>query len=215
MTQAVTDRFLIRSMSTTDYDPRSNQPVIPYHIYLMSPEKRGRAYWSRSKADAAIFPTEAAALAERARILRPGDRSEVTPFDDSGLPTYWESQKAREDAKKVAAAQTTDDRHQQIARKLLTDIVDAGCMFSIYDGGEWVVRRSVDVEAGLAAMFTSDEDVISVRRLTGEQVGQFDLLHGNEPWELIADYSDTAEMRAIIAGADALGDLMEQASPVV
>lgn len=110
---------------------------------------------------------------------------------------------------------TTDTRYQQIARKLLTDIVAAGCMFSINDGGAWVVRRSVDVEAGLAAMFTSDEDVIAVRRLDGARAGQFDLIHGNEPWELIADYTDTAEMRAIIAGANALGEQMEQASPVV
>ena len=39
-------RYVIRSMSTTDFEPYSHEPVRPYHIYLMRPELRGRAYWS-------------------------------------------------------------------------------------------------------------------------------------------------------------------------
>jgi len=64
-------------------------------------------------------------------------------------------------------------------------------------------------------MFTSGEDVIAVRRADGTRVGQFDLIHGNEPWELIADHTDTPEMWTLVAGANALGDLMEKGLPLV
>ena len=39
-------RYVIRSMSTTDFEPYSHERVRPDHIYLMRPELRGRAYWS-------------------------------------------------------------------------------------------------------------------------------------------------------------------------
>lgn len=108
-----------------------------------------------------------------------------------------------------------DTRYQRIARKLLGDIVTAGHTFSINDGGAWVVRRSVDVEAGIVAMFSSDEDIIHVRDREENYLGMFHLIHGNEPWEMIADYTDTPRMNAIIAGANLLGNHLEQASPLI
>ena len=40
-------RYVIRSMSTTDFVLGSNEWVKPYPIYLLPPEKRCGAYWSR------------------------------------------------------------------------------------------------------------------------------------------------------------------------
>ena len=40
-------RYNIRSMSTTDFVLGSNEPVKPYRGYLLPPEKRCGAYWSR------------------------------------------------------------------------------------------------------------------------------------------------------------------------
>ena len=43
-------RYVIRSMSTTDFNWRSKEPVRPYHIYLLPPEKRSRRLTGRTPA---------------------------------------------------------------------------------------------------------------------------------------------------------------------
>lgn len=96
--------FVIRSMSTTDYRPADRfgpeQKPVPYHIYLMVPEKRASAWWSRSMLDAMKFSTEDEAKAEFDRLF--GDKPdyakpEIAPADAEyrGLPTFWENRKAR------------------------------------------------------------------------------------------------------------------------
>ena len=89
-------KFVIRSMSTTDYVPayRSGadrvpeQKPVPYHVYLMPAEKRRSAFWNRFLGDAMTFETVEAAQAE---IARHGLTScDVVPYDHSNLPAYWE-----------------------------------------------------------------------------------------------------------------------------
>jgi hypothetical protein len=58
--------YVIRSMSTTDANRA--EPITPYHLYLLKPEKRIGAYWTSSKFDIATFATIDAAL-EQARAL--------------------------------------------------------------------------------------------------------------------------------------------------
>lgn len=80
--------FLIRSMSTTDARP--GVEIKAYHLYLLKPEKRVGAYWRQDKLDAMKFETVEAALEHGGQVLRKGDLFDVVPFDDSGLPTYWD-----------------------------------------------------------------------------------------------------------------------------
>lgn len=87
-------QYVVRSMTTTDYDPRSGKPVTPYHIYLMPSHKRARAYWS-SKHEAQTFATPQEAEAEIARSLHnwdggPDTKSQIVPYDDTNVPAYWE-----------------------------------------------------------------------------------------------------------------------------
>ena len=83
--------YVIRSMSTTD--ACRDQPITPYHIYLLKPEKRIGAYWARHQIDAAKFDTVEAALEEGARCLRGDTSFDVVPQNDSQVPTYWDARK--------------------------------------------------------------------------------------------------------------------------
>lgn len=80
--------YVIRSMSTTDAMP--GQAPTPYHLYLLKPEKRVRAYWARHQMDAAKFDTIDAALAHGEQAL-PHERFDVVPCRDRDVPTYWEA----------------------------------------------------------------------------------------------------------------------------
>ncbi len=79
--------YVVRSMTTTDYDFRSAQPVTPYHIYLMPRESRGRAYWS-SFYNAARFDSPQAAEAEAVRLNL--TNWDITPADHRTFPDFWE-----------------------------------------------------------------------------------------------------------------------------
>jgi hypothetical protein len=72
--------YVIRSMSTSDWNGRD--PVVPYHIYLMKPEKRRGAYWSTYMLDAMKFDSIEAAEAEwhRSRIDGRG-RTDIAPIN--------------------------------------------------------------------------------------------------------------------------------------
>ena len=97
--QIAAQTFVIRSMSTTNYQMayRSGGMVIPeqkpqpYHVFLMRPEDRRRAYWNRCCDQAMPFRSKEDAEAE---ALKEGLTSfDIVPanFADIGIPAYWES----------------------------------------------------------------------------------------------------------------------------
>ena len=72
--------FVIRSMSTTDWNGRD--PVVPYHVYLMKPEHRAGAYWTSYGRQIMHFDTLEAAEAEWKRIgLEKYGRRDIAPID--------------------------------------------------------------------------------------------------------------------------------------
>jgi hypothetical protein len=111
-----TTGFVVRSMTTTDYDwRRPATKVVPYHIYLMPPEKRRGAYWS-SLSEAQVFPTREAAQAEIDRALTKreyGYGPDVVPFHHKDLPTFWDCQAAYGAAKAVKRVTETWERREQ------------------------------------------------------------------------------------------------------
>ena len=85
--------YVLRSMTTSDYDYRRPlTPVVPYHIYLLPPEKRRRAYWTRFVGEAMKFASPQEAEAEERRSLS-DVRANVMPERDGEYPTYWDLQK--------------------------------------------------------------------------------------------------------------------------
>lgn len=94
-------RYVIRSMSTSDWNGRD--PVVPYHIYLLKPERRAGAWWTRSflRSDVMTFDTLEEAQEELARCQAITDErnkefnfkptfGQIVPEDARGLPSYWE-----------------------------------------------------------------------------------------------------------------------------
>ena len=106
-------------------------------------------------------------------------------------------------------------RHERaIAERLVTDAIAQGYQVSVNDGEAWVVKRSTDSKAIMAALFSTDEDYIRIRK-EGEEgsVGTFTLIYGNDGWDVIADWSYSAEteaqMEQIQRGAALLGTAIE------
>lgn len=91
-------------------------------------------------------------------------------------------------------------RHERaIAERLVTDAIAQGYQVSVNDGEAWVVKRSTDSKAIMAALFSTDEDYIRIRK-DGEEtsVGTFTLVYGNDGWDVIADWSYSAETEAVM-----------------
>lgn len=85
--------FVIRSMSTTDWNGRD--PIKPYHVFLKKPAERFRAYWTASAYERATYPSIEAAQAEIARCKLEG--CDIAPADDRNFPTFWNLRNARID----------------------------------------------------------------------------------------------------------------------
>ena len=94
-------------------------------------------------------------------------------------------------------------RHERaIAERLVTDAIAQGyqvSVVSVNDGEAWVVKRSTDSKAIMAALFSTDEDYIRIRK-EGEEgsVGTFTLIYGNDGWDVIADWSYSVETEAVM-----------------
>lgn len=94
---------------------------------------------------------------------------------------------------------------QRIARRLVRSILHAGHTISVNDGEAFIVRRSRDRNAILAALCTTDSDTLVVRRADGERIGFAMLIWGNGA-DLLSDHTDTEEMRRIVSDAEHVAD---------
>ena len=88
------------------------------------------------------------------------------------------------------------------ATRLVRAAIHAGYTVSVNDGEEWTVRRSTAEREILAALGSTELDYIRFYR--GEDsIGTAMLIWGNDETgeELIADYTDNAEMDALTSAA--------------
>ena len=92
---------------------------------------------------------------------------------------------------------------QQIIRRAVTDILGKGYKISLYDGGEFTVKRSTDLNLILNATQTTDRDMLKV--YDGDAlIGTIILIYGNDGHDVIADYSLSLE--EVLQGASLLAD---------
>ena len=91
-----------------------------------------------------------------------------------------------------------------VAAKLVAAAIASGYSLSVNDGEAWTVKRSTNKAAILAALETTGEDILRVRDDAIYMVGDISLIWGNAPdgSELVADYTDTPAMVALIAKAE-------------
>ncbi|MCW5679587.1 hypothetical protein [Rhizobium sp.] len=80
---------------------------------------------------------------------------------------------------------------------LVTACLKRGFVISVSDGEDWPVKRSENKAEILAALFSTDEDVIVIRTEDGVKAGWFQLIYGNDGHDVVSDYSSNDTCDAI------------------
>lgn len=101
-----------------------------------------------------------------------------------------------------------------IVRCAVLDILaaqDGAFCISVYDGEEYPVKRSRNVDEIMADVGQCEIETLYVRHVdkdgaTGTRVGGFTLVYGNGGWDVIADHTDNPLMHELLAKADFLAD---------
>ena len=86
------------------------------------------------------------------------------------------------------------------ALRLVKFLLAEGYRISVYDGEEFTVRRSYDLEEIIAALGTTGEDELLLRDFNKDEVGCLRLVWGNDPdgEELVADHSDNETINKLM-----------------
>lgn len=88
-----------------------------------------------------------------------------------------------------------------VTNRLVGAALKRGCLISVHDGEEWVVRQSFTRHDILSALCTTGHDVLRLSHPDGAAIGNIWLIWGNEPdgSELIADYTDNQIISDLVA----------------
>ena len=89
---------------------------------------------------------------------------------------------------------------RRVARALVRLLLEADCVISVDDGGEFTVKRSRSLRQITDALATTGEDTLVVRDADGKRRGVILLVWGNDETgeELIADYTANHFLDCII-----------------
>lgn len=86
---------------------------------------------------------------------------------------------------------------QAICKAIVKYALANDMMVSIYDGEEWCLKFSNSQADIMNALFSTDGDTIMLRTATGEQVGKFFLVYGNDGYDVVSDYTITETTETI------------------
>jgi hypothetical protein len=95
-----------------------------------------------------------------------------------------------------------------IVEQLVKDSLAAGYQIGVHDGEEFALKSSDDASAIMAALFSVDEERLIYWK-DGKGAGWVFLVHGNDGWDVICDYSMSLEH--VMKGADKLSDIYANA----
>lgn len=79
-----------------------------------------------------------------------------------------------------------------MAEVLIDAILKRDASVSVYDGEEFVLRRSKNKAEILLAMSSTDEDKLIIRDAATNRNGWFKLVYGNSGYDVVSDHSDNA-----------------------
>lgn len=81
--------------------------------------------------------------------------------------------------------------------RLVDGALGRGWSVSVFDGGEWVVKRSADRAVILAGMFSTGEDLVRFR--SGDDVvGSVSFVYGNGAEDVASDWSDNELINGLL-----------------
>ncbi len=90
-----------------------------------------------------------------------------------------------------------------IARALVKSALKARLRVWVLGCGVCDLADCTDEDRITAEIAATDETTLVFRDSEGRSVGMVLMVHGNAPWEVIADHTDTPEMRGLLANATA------------
>jgi len=103
----------------------------------------------------------------------------------------------------------------EIERDIVIALVDASLkrdlFISVHDGEDWAIERSKDREAILKEFFATDEERMFIAPARpGPSAGWFQLIYGNDGWDVIADHLVTPICVEIMEELDPLIEKFER-----
>lgn len=79
-----------------------------------------------------------------------------------------------------------------IVRSIVDEILSHNLRISVWEGGDWAINYSKDAEAIMAALRSTDSDKLYINKEgVGRPIGWVLLVWGNQPWEVVADYTES------------------------
>jgi hypothetical protein len=96
-----------------------------------------------------------------------------------------------------------------IAKRVVRSAIEAGFTLSLYDGGEWPVKRSRKLSEVVGAMFTVDEERLDIRNAEGGLIGNVWFVYGNDGYDAINDHTESNTMRKLLSDAVAYAEHAE------
>ena len=106
-----------------------------------------------------------------------------------------------------------NNNEAKIITLFCTDAIAKGCTVSVFDGCEFALKRSRDVQKILIEAAATGEDSFRIRNKDGEIVGSVYCIYnnGNEGLDVMADYTESTLMNEILYRAHSFIDEMEEA----
>jgi hypothetical protein len=91
-----------------------------------------------------------------------------------------------------------DNIEKQICERIVDKALAAGYTISVYDGEAWPLQRTSNRPDILAAMYSTDSDVLRFQwPESGELIGSVLLIYGNGD-DVVSDYTDNEAMAALV-----------------
>jgi hypothetical protein len=88
-----------------------------------------------------------------------------------------------------------------IAKRVVRAAIAAGYTVSLWDGGDWTVKRSRKLSEVVGAMFTVDEERLDIRNSEGGLIGNVWFVYGNDDFYAINDFTATQTMEKLLSDA--------------
>ena len=85
-----------------------------------------------------------------------------------------------------------------VVKQIVGRALDKGYLLSVFDGEEYPIRHSDDAEAVMAELGHCDEEWLQVANADRKRIGAIFLVYGNDPDEVVCDYTDKAEIEEIV-----------------
>lgn len=90
---------------------------------------------------------------------------------------------------------------RRIVRAIVKDAIADGCVVSVHDGEEWMIKRSDKITHVMGAIMATGSDNLKIRdAATGDYVGTVAFIYGNgsNGADVIADYTLGERMEKIM-----------------